>query len=87
LLRLIGAAPVIAVDPLAAARQRALALGADAALDPGDAAFRDTLMGLTGGRGLDVAFDFAGVPAVREQALTVLGRRGGLCSRASPISR
>ncbi|SCG56620.1 D-arabinose 1-dehydrogenase, Zn-dependent alcohol dehydrogenase family [Micromonospora echinaurantiaca] len=78
LLRLVGAAPLIAVEPLAAARDRALSLGADAALDPGDSAFRDAVLGLTGGRGLDVAFDFAGVTAVREQALTVLGRRGRL---------
>ncbi|MGB2569940.1 zinc-binding dehydrogenase [Micromonospora citrea] len=78
LLRLVGAAPVIAVDPLPAARERALALGADTVLDPGDSTFRDAVLALTGGRGLDVAFDFAGVTAVREQALTVLGRRGRL---------
>jgi NADPH:quinone reductase-like Zn-dependent oxidoreductase len=78
LLRLVGAAPVLAVDPLPAARERALSLGADAALDPGDPAFRDRVRGLTGGLGLDVAFDFAGVPAVREQALGVLGKRGRL---------
>ncbi|MCM0677347.1 zinc-binding dehydrogenase [Micromonospora phytophila] len=78
LLRLVGAAPVIAVEPLPAARERALTLGADAALDPADTAFRDAVLELTGGRGLDVAFDFAGVTAVREQALTVLGRRGRL---------
>lgn len=36
-------------------------------------------MGLaTGGRGLDVAFDFAGFPAVREQAAAVLGAGGVL---------
>ncbi|MER7416959.1 zinc-binding dehydrogenase [Micromonospora peucetia] len=78
LLRLVGAAPVIAVEPLAAARDRAAALGADAVLDPADPAFRDAVLELTGGHGLDVAFDFAGVTAVREQALTVLGRRGRL---------
>ncbi|MBB2946815.1 2-desacetyl-2-hydroxyethyl bacteriochlorophyllide A dehydrogenase [Actinoplanes lutulentus] len=74
LLRLIGAAPVIAVDPLPAARERALAFGADFALDPGEAG---RIRELTGG-GLAVAFDFAGVPAVREQALTVLARGGKL---------
>ncbi|MEW9550539.1 zinc-binding dehydrogenase [Nonomuraea sp. NPDC050783] len=78
LLRLVGAAPVIAVDPLPAARERALALGADTALDPADPAFRDTVMDLTGGLGLDVAFDFAGVAPVREQALRVLGPGGRL---------
>jgi D-arabinose 1-dehydrogenase-like Zn-dependent alcohol dehydrogenase len=78
LLRLVGAAPVIAVDPLPAARDRALALGADVALDPKDSGFRDAVLELTAARGLDVAFDFAGVTPVREQALTVLGRRGRL---------
>jgi D-arabinose 1-dehydrogenase-like Zn-dependent alcohol dehydrogenase len=78
LLLLVGAAPVIAVDPLPAARDRALTLGADIALDPKDAAFRDAVLDLTNARGLDVAFDFAGVTPAREQAMTVLGRQGRL---------
>jgi NADPH:quinone reductase-like Zn-dependent oxidoreductase len=78
LLRLIGAAPVIAVDPLPAARERALRLGADAALDPGDAGFAERMRELTSGEGLAVAFDFAGVPSVRDQALRCLGRGGKL---------
>ena len=78
LLRLAGAAPVIAVEPNTEARERARAFGADAVLDPADPAFRETVGQLTDGRGLDVAFDFAGVPAVRAQALTVLGKRGRL---------
>ncbi|TYB34170.1 zinc-binding dehydrogenase [Micromonospora sp. AP08] len=78
LLLLVGAAPVIAVDPLPAARDRALALGADLAIDPADDGFKDAVLELVGTRGLDVAFDFAGVNAVREQAMTVLGRHGRL---------
>ncbi|MEU4480598.1 zinc-binding dehydrogenase [Micromonospora sp. NPDC023966] len=78
LLLLVGAAPVIAVDPLPAARDRAVALGADLALDPRDDGFKDAMLELVGTKGLDVAFDFAGVPSVREQAMTVLGRRGRL---------
>lgn len=78
LLLLVGAAPIIAVDPLPAARDRALTLGADVALDPKDDGFKDAVLELTDARGLDVAFDFAGVSPVREQALTVLGRRGRL---------
>ncbi|WP_201749568.1 zinc-binding dehydrogenase [Micromonospora sicca] len=78
LLLLVGAAPVIAVDPLPAARDRALTLGADIALDPKDAAFRDAVLDVTNARGLDVAFDFAGVTPAREQAMTVLGRQGRL---------
>ncbi|MFI9273300.1 zinc-binding dehydrogenase [Kitasatospora sp. NPDC052896] len=74
--RLAGAAPVIAVDPLPGARERALAFGADLALDPADPGFAAAVRAATGGLGLDVALDFAGVPAVREQAATVLARHG-----------
>ncbi|QFG24639.1 zinc-binding dehydrogenase [Actinomadura sp. WMMB 499] len=78
LLRLLGAAPVIAIDPVEAARERALRFGADLALDPGSADFAGAVQAATGGRGLAVAFDFAGVPAVREQALGALGKDGRL---------
>ncbi|MFC4908223.1 zinc-binding dehydrogenase [Actinomadura gamaensis] len=78
LLRLAGAAPIVAVDPLPAARSRALEFGADLALDPADPAFRDEVLAATGGAGLAAAFDFAGVPAVREQAVAVLAPGGRL---------
>ncbi|MGW2235174.1 zinc-binding dehydrogenase, partial [Streptomyces sp. NPDC001759] len=74
--RLVGAAPIIAVDPLPGARERALAFGADLALDPAAADFADQVRVATGGRGLD--FDCAGVPAVRDQAASVLGLGGSL---------
>lgn len=73
--RLLGAGFVGAVDPLPAARERALALGADVAVDPsGDVvgAMRDG----TGGRGLDVAADFIGKTAVTKQALPAMARGG-----------
>jgi threonine dehydrogenase-like Zn-dependent dehydrogenase len=77
LLRLAGAAPIVAVDPVESARRRALDLGADLALDPSeDVAAR--VRELTGGAGLAHAFDFAGVPPVREQAVRCLERDGGL---------
>ncbi|MGV9674334.1 zinc-binding dehydrogenase [Nocardia sp. NPDC003482] len=78
LLRLIGAAPIIAVDPLPAARQRALEFGADHAFDPGESDLRTKVFEVTGGAGLAAAFDFAGVPAVREQAAVCLGPGGRL---------
>ena len=78
LLRLVGAAPVIALDPLPEARERALAFGADVALDPLAPDTQAKVQQLTGGLGLSAAFDFAGVPAVREQALGLLGRSGKL---------
>jgi threonine dehydrogenase-like Zn-dependent dehydrogenase len=77
LLRLAGAAPIVAVDPVPAARERALDFGADLALDPGeDIAAR--VRELTGGVGLAHAFDFAGVAPVREQAVRTLERGGSL---------
>lgn len=76
--RLAGAAPVIAVDPLPAARTRALEFGADLALDPADPGFAAAVLKATEGRGLDAAFDFAGAAAVREQAADLLGAAGVL---------
>jgi D-arabinose 1-dehydrogenase-like Zn-dependent alcohol dehydrogenase len=78
LLALLGAAPIIAVDPLPRARERALAFGADLALDPADPTFAQQMGRATRGAGLARAFDFAGVPAVREQAIACLGYRGRL---------
>ena len=78
LLRIVGAAPIIAVDPLPAARERALAFGADLALDPTAPEFLDEIGKATNGRGLDHAFDFAGVQAVREQANAALAPGGAL---------
>ncbi|MGU3646520.1 alcohol dehydrogenase catalytic domain-containing protein [Microbacterium sp. C23T] len=76
LLRFAGAAPIVAVDPLEAARTRALEFGADLALDPADPEFAGQIGSVTAGRGLDVAIDFAGVAPVRAQALGAL-RVGG----------
>ncbi|WP_333763469.1 zinc-binding dehydrogenase [Streptomyces sp. IBSBF 2390] len=78
LARMMGAAPIIAVDPLPRARERALAFGADIALDPADPALAEAVLRATDGLGLDYAFDFAGVPRVREQASPLLGNRGAL---------
>ena len=75
LLRMIGAAPIVAIDPLPAARERALKLGADVACSP-DEAF--DVVPQWAPDGLNVAFDFAGVQPVREQALKLLGKGGRL---------
>jgi threonine dehydrogenase-like Zn-dependent dehydrogenase len=73
---MVGAAPIIAVDPLPAARKRALAVGADHALDPAEA--EAAIGGLTGGRGLDVAVDLVGANSVLAQGGRCLGRGGRL---------
>lgn len=78
LARLMGAAPIIALDPLEAARQRALSAGADVALDPREPDVGSRIRELTGGRGLDVALDVVGATAILAQAETCLARRGRL---------
>jgi 2-desacetyl-2-hydroxyethyl bacteriochlorophyllide A dehydrogenase len=78
LLRIIGAAPIIAIDPVEAARDRALAAGADFALDPRHQDFAAEIRRITDGTGLDVALDFFGSPAIHQQAFDALGRKGRL---------
>jgi D-arabinose 1-dehydrogenase-like Zn-dependent alcohol dehydrogenase len=73
--RLAGASFVAAVDPLPAARERALALGADLAVDPAEdvpGAIRDA----AGGRGLDLAVDAIGKADAVRQAMLSLDRAG-----------
>ena len=78
LLRAVGACPIVAVDPSPAARERALAFGADVALDSADPDLRAAIRAATGGAGLEYAFDFAGVTPVRDQALRQLAPGGKL---------
>lgn len=78
LLKILGSSPIIAIDPLLRARERALLVGADVALDPRDSEFGKKLRTATNGRGVDAAFDFAGVSAVRAQALPLLAEGGRL---------
>jgi 2-desacetyl-2-hydroxyethyl bacteriochlorophyllide A dehydrogenase len=76
--RLAGAALVIAVDPLDAACERALAVGADYALNPRTVNVREEVLRLTDGEGLDLAVDLAGVNSALDQAESCLGRYGRL---------
>jgi D-arabinose 1-dehydrogenase-like Zn-dependent alcohol dehydrogenase len=81
LARLVGAAPIIAVDIKPAVLDRAIDLGADYAFDARDDTLHDQINEITGGRGLDVAFDAVGLKSTFEQALnnlTVGGRLVGV---------
>jgi D-arabinose 1-dehydrogenase-like Zn-dependent alcohol dehydrogenase len=74
--RLAGAGLVVAVDPIETARERALAAGADVALDPNAVDIPTELQRLTNDRGLDLAVDLVGANAVLAQAAQCLGRHG-----------
>jgi 2-desacetyl-2-hydroxyethyl bacteriochlorophyllide A dehydrogenase len=57
LAKLAGACPVIAVDPVAARRQIARKMGADATIDPLEEDVAKRVMEITGGRGVNAAID------------------------------
>lgn len=78
LLRLVGAAPIVAIDPIDSARERALAAGADLVLDPETDDVAGEIDRITHGSGLDVAFDFYGSSAIHQSAFDALGRKGRL---------
>lgn len=81
LARLVGAAPIIAIDLNPDVRARSLELGADYAFDSRDDALQDKISEVTAGRKLDVAFDAVGLKVTFEQALgslTVGGRLVGV---------
>ena len=71
LLRILGCSPIIAIDPRQDARESALEVGATHCFDPSDPELKKF-------RGLNAAFDFAGVTPVRKQALSLLGEQGRL---------
>jgi threonine dehydrogenase-like Zn-dependent dehydrogenase len=82
--RLAGAGLIIAVDPLDAACQRALELGADHALNPRTMDVRAEVLRLTDGEGLDLAAELAGTNGALDQAESCLGPGGrmvvmGMC--------
>ncbi|MHB1930383.1 MAG: Zn-dependent alcohol dehydrogenase [Acidimicrobiales bacterium] len=86
--RIAGAAPIIAVDPVASKRDLALTLGASHAVDPsaGDAA--DAVRQLAGG-GVDVAFEALGRPETILTTLDLVGKGGKavLVGMAPPEAR
>ena len=75
--RIAGAARIIAVDPVAAKRDQALKLGATDTVDPTAGDPVEAVKELTGGLGVDYAFEVTGVPAVVVQAFA-MARRGGM---------
>lgn len=74
LARMCGAGFIVACDPLPSARERALKLGADVALDPTSGDTAAEIRKLTGG--LDLAVDLVGANVVLQQCVSSLGRLG-----------
>jgi S-(hydroxymethyl)glutathione dehydrogenase / alcohol dehydrogenase len=75
--RLAGAVRIVAVEPMPGRRERVRALGATDVLDPGEGDVVGSIRELTGGRGVDAAFEAAADPAAVRTAFDAT-RRGGV---------
>lgn len=84
LLKLAGARPIIAVDPIASRRELALQLGADIALDPTkvDAGLEIRLA--TGKRGADVVIEYSGARQALQDSLRGVAFGGTVVAGAYP---
>lgn len=75
LLRLAGVTTVVAVEPAADRRARALAFGADAALAPGPRLVEQS-RACCGGRAPDLAIEVSGAPAALQSAIDCVTDEG-----------
>lgn len=82
--RIAGAARIIAIDPVEFKRTTACALGATDAIDPAQGDPVEQLQELTGGRGVDFAFEVVGSTATIVQACQ-MARRGGTAVVVSSV--
>ena len=89
LLRIAGAAPIIAVDPVAERREEALKMGADFALDPYEEDFADKAKALTGG-GVKVCIEVTGFGNGLDMGLDCMAKFGRVallgCTRNSDFT-
>jgi S-(hydroxymethyl)glutathione dehydrogenase/alcohol dehydrogenase len=76
--RIAGASRVIAVDPVALKRDTALRMGATDVVDPAGGDPVEQVKELTGGLGVDYAFEAIGNPVTVRQAFDMTGA-GGAC--------
>jgi len=75
-LKLAGAARIWAVEPVAHRRELALAMGADAAIDPTQTDVVREIRGDTGGRGADAVYDCAAKADTIDLALSLACNHG-----------
>lgn len=74
--RIAGAGRIIAVDPVEAKREAALGFGATDVVDPAAGDPVEQVAALTGGRGVDTAFEVVGAAQLIQQAMAMT-RKGG----------
>jgi S-(hydroxymethyl)glutathione dehydrogenase / alcohol dehydrogenase len=77
--RIAGAARIIAVDTVPMKREQAKAFGATDAVDPKQGDSVEQIKQLTGGRGVDYAFEVIGLPATILEAYNMARKGGTVC--------
>jgi threonine dehydrogenase-like Zn-dependent dehydrogenase len=90
LARARGAGTTILSDPVAGRREAARALGADVLVDPAGEALAQAVAAATQGRGVDVACEAVGQPALLAEAVRLTRPRGivqlvGVCPPGSTL--
>ncbi len=89
LLKAVGAVPIIAVDPVAERREKALELGADCAFDPFEVGFAEKVRGVTDG-GANIAIEVTGNGGGLNGALDCMKKFGRVallgCTRNSDFT-
>lgn len=89
LLRAVGAAPIIAVDPIPEKRELALKLGADCAFDPFADNFEEQVRGVTDG-GVNAAIEVTGNGKALDLVLDCMAKLGRVallgCTRNSDFT-
>lgn len=81
-----GATPIIGIDISRPKLDQARHIGATHLIDASAEAPLDTIMNITGGRGVDVAIEAAGVPETMETAFRSIRDAGGLCIIAGNLA-
>lgn len=84
--RILGAARIVAVDPIAGRRELAARVGATHVIDPADGDVREAVLEVTDGRGADYGFDAGGSIESVRQAFE-LTRLGGVVTLTSYVTR
>ncbi len=74
--KLAGAGQIIITEKAGARQAAAKRLGADLVLDPTEVDVQQEIMGLSGGEGMDVVFECAGVPTTIQEAVNMVKRSG-----------
>ena len=82
--RIAGAAHVIVSEPVEERRTHALAMGATAAVDPTKTDLREVVMDLTGGAGVDYAFEAAGSGRLVQTGIELTGVGGTIVMVGAP---